>query len=246
MDRRDFLKTSSTCFAFLTFRTSPSFASTTASNDRRLRPNILWISCEDTSPDLGYYGDDYADTPNLDQLATDEVAIQILHAGVGGVNESDVTLALASKAPIIGFNVRANAAAKKLAQANDVEIRYYSVIYDLLDDLKAALSGLLAPTLREKIVANAQVLEVFDITKVGNIAGCRVMDGLVKKASLVRLLRDDTVIFEGKLSTLRRFKDDVREVKEGLECGMAFENYNDIRVGDIIEAYEIEEIARSL
>ena len=183
---------------------------------------------------------------NLEKLATEEVAIQILHAGVGGINESDVTLAHASNAPIIGFNVRANAAAKKLARRDDVELRYYSVIYDLLDDLKAALSGLLAPTLREKIVANAQVLEVFDITKVGNIAGCRVLDGLIKRSSLVRLLRDDTVIFEGKLSTLRRFKDDAREVKEGLECGIAFENYHDIRAGDIIEAYEIEEIARSL
>ncbi len=185
-------------------------------------------------------------TGNLEKLATDEVAIQILHMGVGGINESDITLAEASNAPIIGFNVRANAAAKKLARRDNVEIRYYSVIYDLLDDLKAALSGLLAPTLREKIVANAQVLEVFDITKVGNIAGCRVTDGLIKRASLVRLLRDDTVIFEGKLSTLRRFKDDAREVKEGLECGIAFENYHDIRIGDFIEAYEIEEIARSL
>ena len=192
------------------------------------------------------HGSVEAITGNLDKLATDEVAIQILHAGVGGINESDVTLAQASGAPIIGFNVRANAAAKKLARRDDVEIRYYSVIYDLLDDLKAALSGLLAPTLREKIVANAQVLEVFDITKVGNIAGCRVTDGLIKRASLVRLLRDETVIFEGKLSTLRRFKDDVREVKEGLECGIAFENYHDIRIGDIIEAYEIEEIARSI
>ena len=185
-------------------------------------------------------------TGNLEKLATDEVAIQILHVGVGGINESDVTLAEASNAPIIGFNVRANAAAKKLARRDNVEIRYYSVIYDLLDDLKAALSGLLAPTLREKIIANAQVLEVFDITKVGNIAGCRVTDGLLKRAALVRLLRDDTVIFEGKLSTLRRFKDDAREVKEGLECGIAFENYHDIRIGDFIEAYEIEEIARSL
>ena len=185
-------------------------------------------------------------TGNLEKLATDEVAILILHAGVGGINESDVTLAQASNAPIIGFNVRANAAAKKLARRDDVEIRYYSVIYDLLDDLKAALSGLLAPTLRERIVANAQVLEVFDITKVGNIAGCRVTDGLMKRSALVRLLRDDTVIFEGKLSALRRFKDDAREVKEGLECGIAFENYHDIRIGDVIEAYEIEEIARSL
>ena len=183
---------------------------------------------------------------SLEKLATDEVAVQMLHVGVGGINESDVTLAKASKAPIVGFNVRANAQARELARRDNVELRYYSVIYDLIDDLKAALSGLLAPALREHIVGNAQVLEVFDITKIGNIAGCRVTDGLIKRTSSVRLLRDETVIYEGKLAALRRFKDDAREVKEGLECGIAFENYHDIREGDVIEAYEIEEIARTL
>ena len=183
---------------------------------------------------------------SLEKLATDEVAIRILHAGVGGINESDITLAQASKAPIIGFNVRANAQARELARRDNIEIRYYSVIYNLLDDLKAALSGLLAPSIRERIVGNAQVLEVFDITKVGNIAGCRVTDGIIKRASSVRLLRDDTVVYEGRLATLKRFKDDAREVKEGLECGMAFESYHDIRAGDVIEAFEIEEVARSL
>jgi translation initiation factor IF-2 len=185
-------------------------------------------------------------TGSLNKLATDEVAVDLLHGGVGGINESDITLAQASNAMVIGFNVRANAQARKLAQRDNVEIRYYSVIYNLIDDLKASLSGMLAPTLRERILGNAQVLEVFDITKVGNIAGCRVTDGLIKRTSSVRLLRDETVIYEGKLAALKRFKDDAREVKDGLECGIAFENYHDIREGDIIEAYEVEEIARTL
>ncbi len=183
---------------------------------------------------------------SLEKLATDEVAVRVLHLGVGGINESDITLAMASKALIIGFNVRANAQAREHARRDGIEIRYYSVIYDIINDIKAALSGMLAPTLRESIVGNAQVLEVFDITKVGKIAGCRVIDGIIRRAAKVRLLRDDTVIHEGKLSTLKRFKDDAREVKEGLECGMSFENYQDLRVGDIIEAVEIEEIARTL
>ena len=183
---------------------------------------------------------------SLEKLGTDEVAVRVLHIGVGGINESDITLAVASKALIIGFNVRANAQAREHARRDGIEISYYSVIYDVINDLKAALSGMLAPTLRESIVGNAQVLEVFDITKVGKIAGCRVTDGIIRRAAKVRLLRDDTVIHEGKLSTLKRFKDDAREVKEGLECGMSFENYQDLRVGDIIEAVEIEEIARTL
>jgi translation initiation factor IF-2 len=185
-------------------------------------------------------------TGSLNKLATDEVAVNLLHGGVGGINESDITLAQASGAVVIGFNVRANAQARKLAQRDNVEIRYYSVVYNLIDDLKASLSGMLAPTLRERILGNAQVLEVFDISKIGNIAGCRVTDGLIKRTSSVRLLRDETVIYEGKLSALKRFKDDAREVKDGLECGIAFENYHDIREGDIIEAYEVEEIARTL
>ncbi len=185
-------------------------------------------------------------TGSLDKLATDEVAINLLHGGVGGINESDITLAQASNAMVIGFNVRANAQTRKLAQRDNVELRYFSVIYNLIDDLKASLSGMLAPTLRERILGNAQVLEVFDISKIGNIAGCRVTDGLIKRTSSVRLLRDETVIYEGKLAALKRFKDDAREVKDGLECGIAFENYHDIREGDIIEAYEVEEIARTL
>jgi translation initiation factor IF-2 len=183
---------------------------------------------------------------SLENLGTDEVSVQLLHDGVGGINEADVTLAQASNALIIGFNVRANAQARELARRDNVEIRYYSVIYEVIDDVKAALSGLLAPTLREHIVGNAQVLEVFDITKLGKIAGCRVTDGTIKRGAKVRLLRDDTVIYEGRLATLRRFKDDVRQVKEGLECGMSFENYHDIRIGDVIESVEVEEVARTL
>ncbi len=183
---------------------------------------------------------------SLEKLANDEVAVRVLHAGVGGINESDVTLAAASGAPIIGFNVRANAQAREHARRDGVEIRYYSVIYEVIDDVKAMLGGLLAPEQRERIVGNAQVLEVFNVTKVGKVAGCRVTNGVIRRGAKVRLLRDDTVIHEGRLSTLRRFKDDVREVKEGLECGMSFENYQDIRVGDVIEAVEVEEVARSL
>ena len=183
---------------------------------------------------------------SLEKLGTDEVAVRVLHTGVGGINESDVTLAGASSGLIIGFNVRANAQAREHARNSGVEIRYYSVIYNAIDDIKAVLSGLLAPTLREHIIGNAQVLEVFDISKTGKIAGCRVTDGVIKRGARVRLLRDDTVIYDGKLATLKRFKDDAREVKEGLECGMSFDNYRDIREGDVIEAVEIEEIARTL
>ncbi len=183
---------------------------------------------------------------SLEKIGTDEVAVRMLHTGVGGINEADITLAHASQALVIGFNVRANVQARQLARRDNVEIRYYSVIYEVIDDVKAALSGLLPPALRERIIGNAQVLEVFDITKVGKIAGCRVTDGTIKRGAKVRLLRDEVVIYEGKLATLKRFKDDARQVKEGLECGMAFENYHDIHPGDIIEAVEVEEIARTL
>jgi translation initiation factor IF-2 len=180
------------------------------------------------------------------KLETPKVRIKIIHDGVGGINESDVTLAHASGGLIIGFNVRANAPAREHARRDGVEIRYYSVIYEVIDDAKALLSGLLAPAQRERIIGNAQILEVFEITKVGKVAGCRITDGIIRRNARVRLLRDDTVIHEGRLATLKRFKDDVREVKEGLECGMSFENYQDIRIGDVIEAYEVEEVARTL
>jgi translation initiation factor IF-2 len=183
---------------------------------------------------------------SLDKLATDEVAARVLHAGVGGITESDVTLAQASGVPIIGFNVRAHKEAREAAEAAGIEIRYYNIIYDLVDDVKKAMSGLLTPERRETMLGNAQILEVFNISKVGKIAGCRVTDGTVERGANVRLIRDNVVIHEGKLSQLKRFKDDVKEVANGMECGMAFENYQDMRPGDVIECYRVEQIQRSL
>jgi len=182
----------------------------------------------------------------LRKLSTDEVAVDILHAGVGAINQSDVTLAKASEALIIGFNVRANAQSRELAQREKLEIRYYSIIYNLIDDLRQALSGMLAPTLRENLLGYAEIREVFTITKVGRVAGCMVTEGIVRRGAKVRLLRDNVVIHEGSLSQLKRFKDDVREVKDGMECGMAFANYQDIQVGDFIECFDVEEVAREL
>ena len=182
----------------------------------------------------------------LEKLNTDEVAARVIHAGVGGITESDVTLAEASGAAVIGFNVRAHKEARSLAEQVGIEIRYYNIIYNLVDDVKGAMSGLLSPTLREDMLGNAQILEVFNISKVGKIAGCRVTDGTVQRGANVRLIRDNVVVHEGKLSTLKRFKDEVREVAAGQECGMAFENYQDMRQGDVIECYRVEEIKRSL
>jgi translation initiation factor IF-2 len=182
----------------------------------------------------------------LDKLGTDEVAARVLHSGVGGISESDVTLAEASGVPIIAFNVRANKEARDAAERSGIEIRYYNIIYDLVDDVKKAMSGLLEPTLRETMLGNAQILEVFKVSKVGNVAGCRVTDGTVERGANVRLIRDNVVIHEGKLSQLKRFKDDVREVNSGMECGMSFENYQDMRQGDVIECYRVETIQRSL
>jgi translation initiation factor IF-2 len=182
----------------------------------------------------------------LDKLGTEEVAARIIHAGVGGITESDVTLAAASETPIIGFNVRANKQAREAAERDGVEIRYYNVIYDLVDDVKAAMSGLLAPTLRETFLGNAEILEVFNISKLGKVAGCRVTDGKVERGARVRLIRDDVVIHEGKLGTLKRFKDEVKEVQAGQECGMGFEKYEDLRQGDVIECFRVEEVERTL
>jgi translation initiation factor IF-2 len=182
----------------------------------------------------------------LDKLGTDEVGARVLHSGVGGISESDVTLAEASGVPIIAFNVRANKEAREAAERAGIEIRYYNIIYDLVDDVKKAMSGLLAPTLRETMLGNAQILEVFKVSKVGNVAGCRVTDGTVERGANVRLIRDNVVVHEGKLSQLKRFKDDVKEVGAGMECGMAFENYQDMRQGDVIECYRVETIQRSL
>jgi translation initiation factor IF-2 len=182
----------------------------------------------------------------IEQLATEEVKVQLLHSGVGGINESDVTLARASEALIIGFNVRANPQAREMANRDGVDIRYYSIIYNVTDDLKKLLGGLLAPSLRESFLGYAEIREVFNITKVGKVAGCMVTQGVVKRGAKVRLLRDNVVIHEGALSQLKRFKDDAREVKEGYDCGMAFANYQDIQVGDMIECFEVEEVAREL
>ncbi len=183
---------------------------------------------------------------SLEKLGTEEVAARILHAGVGGISESDVTLAEGFNAAIIGFNVRAHKEAAAAAKRNGIEIRYYNIIYDLVDDVKKAMSGLLAPTLRETMLGNALILEVFNISKVGKVAGCRVTDGSVERGANVRLIRDNVVVHEGKLSTLKRFKDEVKEVQSGQECGMAFENYGDMRAGDVIECYRVETIQRSL
>jgi len=183
---------------------------------------------------------------SLEKLGTDEVSAQILHQGVGGITESDVTLATASKAIIIGFNVRANKQASDLATRESIEIRYYNIIYDLVDDVKSAMSGLLAPERRETFIGYATIKEVFQITKVGKVAGCQVTEGIVERGAGVRLLRDNVVIHEGKLKTLKRFKDEVKEVQVGQECGMAFENYEDIRAGDQIECFRVETVQRSL
>jgi translation initiation factor IF-2 len=183
---------------------------------------------------------------SLEKLGTDEVGARVIHAGVGGITESDITLAEASNAAVIGFNVRAHKEAREEAERSGIEIRYYNIIYNLVDDVKAAMSGLLAPTLRETMLGNAQILEVFNISKVGKVAGCRVTDGTVERGANVRLIRDNVVVHEGKLSTLKRFKDEVREVQAGQECGMAFENYQDMRAGDVIECYRVEEIKRTL
>ncbi len=182
----------------------------------------------------------------MEKVGNDEVRVNVLHSGVGAITESDVTLAGASTAPIIGFNVRANAPARDAANQKGVEIRYYSVIYDLVDDIKAAASGMLSPEIKETFIGYATIKEVFKITGVGKIAGCEVTEGMARREAGVRLLRDNVVIHEGKLKTLKRFKDEVKEVQGGQECGMAFENYEDIREGDVIEIFETQEIARTL
>ena len=185
-------------------------------------------------------------TASLDKLGTDEVRARIIHSGAGGITESDISLAEASNAAIIGFNVRANVQARQAAERAGIEIRYYNIIYDLVDDVKSAMSGLLSPERRETFLGNAEILEVFNITKVGKVAGCRVVEGKVERGAGVRLVRDNVVIHEGKLKTLKRFKDEVGEVPVGQECGMAFENYEDIRAGDTIECFRVEHITRTL
>ncbi|MGI9508411.1 MAG: translation initiation factor IF-2 [Geminicoccaceae bacterium] len=182
----------------------------------------------------------------LTKMNTDEVQVRVLHSGVGAITESDVTLAMASKALILGFNVRANAQARDLAKREGIDIQYHSIIYELLDEAKARLSGMLAPESKEQTTGHAEIREVFSITKIGKIAGCMVTDGIIRRGARVRLLRDDIVIHDGALGSLRRFKDDTKEVREGFECGIGVESFSDIRAGDVIEAYEVEEVARTL
>jgi translation initiation factor IF-2 len=183
---------------------------------------------------------------SLLKLSTDEVKVQIVYAAVGGISESDINLAIASKAVVIGFNTRADAGARKVAEGNGVDIRYYNIIYDAVDDLKAAMSGMLTPDKKEEILGTAEIREVFKVSKIGSIAGCMVTAGLVRRSARLRLLRDNVVIFTGELESLKRFKDDAREVKEGFECGLNIKGYNDISKGDLIEFFEIKEVARVL
>jgi translation initiation factor IF-2 len=183
---------------------------------------------------------------SLLKLSTDEVKVQLVFSGVGGVSESDVNLAIASKAVIIGFNVRADVGARKLAEGNDVDLRYYNIIYDAVDELKAAMSGMLAPEKREEVIGSAEIRTVFVATKIGTIAGCMVTSGMVTRNAHFRLLRENVVVYTGEIDTLKRLKDDVREVKEGFECGIKLKNYNDIKEGDQLEFFEIKEVARTL
>jgi translation initiation factor IF-2 len=182
----------------------------------------------------------------LSKLSTDEVKVNIVHAGVGGITESDVNLALASKAVIIGFNTRADAQARKLAETSGVQIRYYDIIYEAVDDVKAALSGMLAPERKESQLGIVEIREVYRISKVGTVAGCMVLEGVVRRGARIRVLRDHVVIHDGELDSLKRFKDDVREVKAGFECGLSIKNFNDIQQNDQLEVYEIVEVARTL
>jgi translation initiation factor IF-2 len=182
----------------------------------------------------------------LSKLSTDEVRVTVVHTAVGGITESDVNLAMASKAVVIGFNTRADGAARKLAEASGVDIRYYNIIYEAVDEVKAALSGMLSPEKKESVLGLVEIRQIYRISKVGTVAGCMVLEGVVKRAARVRLLRDNVVLFDGELDSLKRFKDDVREVKSGFECGLSLKNYNDLKEGDQLEVYEVQEIARTL
>jgi translation initiation factor IF-2 len=183
---------------------------------------------------------------SMQRLSTSEVRVQVVHAAVGGITESDVNLAVASKAVIIGFNTRADASARKLAEATGIDIRYYNIIYDAVDDIKAALSGMLSPEKREQSLGLVEIRQVIMVSKVGAIAGCYVLEGLVRRGASVRLLRENVVTWTGELDSLKRFKDDVREVKSGFECGLTLKNFNDIKEGDQLEVFEVQEVARTL
>jgi translation initiation factor IF-2 len=183
---------------------------------------------------------------SLLKLTNEEIRVQLVYGAVGGISESDINLAIASKAVIIGFNTRADAGARKLAENNGIEIRYYNIIYDAVDELKAAMSGMLTPDKKEEVIGMAEIRQVFRISKIGAIAGCMVTNGIVRRNARLRLLRDNVVVFTGELESLKRFKDDVREVKENFECGLNLKGYNDIQEGDQLEFFEIKEIARTI
>jgi translation initiation factor IF-2 len=180
------------------------------------------------------------------KLSTEEVRVDVVHAAVGGISESDVNLAIASHAVVIGFNVRAEQSAKKLAEHNGIDLRYYNIIYDAVDDVRNAMSGMLAPEKKEEVIGLVEIREIFNVSRVGNIAGCMVVDGVVRRDSQVRLLRDNVVQWTGMLDSLRRFKDDVKEVKSGFDCGITLKGNNDIQIGDQLEIFEIKEVARTL
>jgi translation initiation factor IF-2 len=182
----------------------------------------------------------------LTKLSTDEVKVNIVHTGVGGITESDINLALASKAVVIGFNSRADAAARKLAEHSGVDIRYYNIIYDAVDDVKAAINGMLAPERKESVLGTVEVRNVFKISKVGTVAGCMVTAGLVRRGTQVRVIRDGVVVHTGELDSLKRFKEDVKEVKQGFECGLSLANFSDVKVGDQLEVFEVVEVARTI
>jgi translation initiation factor IF-2 len=183
---------------------------------------------------------------SLQKLSTAEVKVQIVHAAVGGISESDINLAIAAKAVIIGFNTRADAGARKLAENNGVDIRYYNIIYDAVDEVKAAMTGLLAPEQKEELIGTAEIRTVFVASKIGTVAGSMVTSGLVRRGARFRLLRENIVIYTGEIESVRRMKDDVREVKEGFECGIKLKNYNEIKEGDQLEVFEVKEVARTL
>jgi len=183
---------------------------------------------------------------SLEKLSTDEVQVKVIHGQVGGINESDVNLAMASEAIIIGFNVRAEASARRVIEQQGIDVRYFSVIYEAVDQVKAALEGLLAPEVTEEITGRAEVRDLFKVPKIGTVAGCQVVEGYITRNAKVRVLRDNVVIFDGNLDSLKRFKDDVKEVREGYECGIGIKDYNDVKLGDILECYEARETARTL
>ena len=191
-------------------------------------------------------GSQEALSQSLMKLSTPEVRVQIVHAAVGGITETDINLAVASKAVVIGFNSRADALARKLAESNGVDIRYYNIIYDAVDEVKAAMSGMLTPDKKEEVTGMVEIRQVFTVSKIGSIAGCLVIDGVVRRTSKARLLRDNVVIWTGELDSLKRFKDDAKEVRAGLECGLSLKNYKDIKEGDQLEIFEVTEVARTL